>query len=103
MIRTSVSATSTRCAIAAVAASIDPHPLTGRPGERGEHRRRDRLSRDLKCDLGALRINLGLVPDRLEAGDTLPQIGVVQIGYAILDGIVQPLEPGNSNVGSSPR
>ena len=79
--------------VAAVAASVDPHPLSGRSGEPGEHRSGDRLPGALKRGLGALGIDLGLIPGRLEAGDTLPKVWVVQIGYAALDGIVQPLEP----------
>jgi len=79
--------------VAAVAAAIDAHVFTGRPGELGEHRRGDRLPGTLKGGLGARGIDLGLIPCRLEAGDALPQIGVVQFGYAVLDGIVQPLEP----------
>ncbi len=79
--------------VAAVAASIDAHPLTGRPAELGEHRWGDRLPGALKGGLGALGIDLGLVPSCLEACDTLPEVWVVQIGYAVFDGIVQPLEP----------
>jgi len=79
--------------VAAVAASIYPHPLTSRPGEPGKHRSCDRLPGALKRGLGAFGIDLGLIPGRLEAGDTLPQVWVVQIGYATLDGIVKPLEP----------
>ncbi len=74
--------------VAAVAAPFDPHPLTGRPGEPGKHRSGDRLPGALKRGLGAFGIDLGLIPGRLEAGDTLPQVWVVQIGYAALDGIV---------------
>ena len=79
--------------VATVLTPVDPHPLTGGPGKRGEHRRGNRLSRALKRGLGALGIDLGLIPGRLEAGDTLPQIGVFQIGYTALDGVVQLLEP----------
>jgi hypothetical protein len=79
--------------VAAVAASIDAHPLTGRPGKPGEHRRGDRLPGTLKRGLGALGIDLGLISGRLEAGDTFLQVWVIQIGYAAFDGIVQPLEP----------
>src|SRR5665213_1436596 len=79
--------------VAAVAASVDPHPLTGRLGEPGEHRSGDYLPGALQRGLGAFGIDLGLIPSRLEASDTLPQVRVVQIGYAALDGIVQPLEP----------
>ena len=79
--------------VAAVAASIDAHLLTGRPGKPGEHRRGDRLPGTLKRGLGALGIDLGLVPGGLEACDALPEVWVVQIGYAVFDGVVQPLEP----------
>src|SRR5665213_3560148 len=79
--------------VAAVAVSVDPHPLTGRSSEPSEHRSGDHLPGALKRGLGAFGIDLGLVPSRLKAGDTLLQVWVVQIGYAALDSIVQPLEP----------
>ncbi len=79
--------------VAAIAASIDPHPLTSRPGEPGKQRSCDRMPGALKRGLGAFGVDLGLIPDRLEAGDTLAQVWVTQIGYAALDRIVKPLEP----------
>lgn len=79
--------------VAAGGRPFNPHPLASRPGGLGEHRSSDDLTCTLHSGLGASGIDLGLIPGRLEAGDTLPQIWVVQIGYAALDGIVQPLEP----------
>ena len=79
--------------VTAVAASVDPHSLTGGASEPGKHRCGDGLSGALKRGLGAFGIDLGLIPGRLEACDTRLQVWVVQIGHAALDGLVQPLEP----------
>ena len=43
--------------------------------------------------LGALGVGLGLIADGLQAGDAVLQRRVVQIGDAVLDGVVEPLEP----------
>ena len=80
--------------VAAIAATVDPDPLARRPGELLDHRGRDRLLPGaFHHRVGALGVGLGLIADRLQAGDALLQRRVVQIGDAGLDGVIEPLEP----------
>jgi hypothetical protein len=50
------------------------------------------LSRAFQCGLGTHGVGLGLIPDRLQTGETFLQTRVVQIGDTGLDGVVEPLE-----------
>ena len=79
---------------AAIAAAVDPDALAGGPGEFLDHGGRDRLlARAFRHRLGAVGVGLGLIADRLQAGDALLQRRVVQVGDADLDGVIEPLEP----------
>ena len=79
--------------IAAITAAIDPHALAGRSGELPDHGGGDGLlARTFQHGLAAFGISFGLVPNGFEAGDTLLQRRVVQIGDARLDGVIEPLE-----------
>ena len=78
--------------VAAIAAG-QAHTLTCGVGELSQHRRGDRL---LACAFQhgsrAVGIDPRLVADGLEAGDTVLEVRVVQVGDAALDGVVKPLE-----------
>ncbi len=68
--------------IAAVAAAIDAHPLTGRGRESLHHLRRDGLR--------PFGIGLGLVAERAQALDAVFQRRVIQIGHTGLYSVVEP-------------
>ncbi|MEI9992648.1 MAG: hypothetical protein WDM86_21775 [Rhizomicrobium sp.] len=80
--------------VATVATTLDPHTLPRRPGELADHLRRDRLlAGAFEHGLSALGVCLRLIASCLEAGDTVSQRRVAQIGHARLDGVIEPLEP----------
>jgi len=59
-----------------------------------DHGRRDSLlPRAFRRRLGAVGIGLGLIANALQAGDTVLQRRVVQIGDTVFDGVIEPLEP----------
>ena len=80
--------------VAAIAATVNPHPLAGGAGEFFDHGRRDRLlPRAFRHRLGTFGVGLRLIADGLEASYAILERRVVQIGDAGLDGVIKPLEP----------
>ena len=80
--------------VATVTTALDPHTLPCRPGELAHHLRRDcLLAGAFEDGLSALGICLRLIARCLEAGDTVSQRRVAQIGHARLDGVIEPLQP----------
>lgn len=80
--------------IAAVAAVLSPHSFAGRPGECFEGLRCDARPGALDRILGALCVGASLIPDRLQLRNSVLQHRVGEIGAAVLDRIVNPLELG---------
>ena len=80
--------------IAAVAAAIGPHSLAGCPGKRLEGLWRDGRAGAINRVLGPLSVKAGLVARGPQFTNAVLQHGVGEIGDAILDRIVKPLEFG---------
>jgi len=80
--------------IAAVAASLGPHPLAGRPGKGLERLWCDSRSGAFDRILGPLCVKAGLVARGLQFADAILQHGIGEIGDTVLDGIIEPLEFG---------
>ena len=80
--------------IAAITAGLSPHALAGLPGEGLQGLRCDSRSRAIDRFLGALCVSAGLIADGLELGNAVLQHWVGEIGNAVLDGVVEPLELG---------
>ena len=78
--------------IAAVAAAIAPHALAGGPGKCLESLRCDRRSATFNRILGPLSVKAGLVARGLQFSDAVLQHGIGEIGDAVPDRIVEPLE-----------
>jgi hypothetical protein len=76
--------------VASVAASGSPHPAPRGFGEGGARRRCDGLAGAIEHGRRAVSIDLRL---SARVADPLLQALVVQLGDAVLDGIVQALEP----------
>jgi hypothetical protein len=92
------SATSTRWASARMCSRRDPPPSihirSRRACELADHCRRDRLlGWAFEHSPGTFGVCPRLIASRLEAGDTVLQHRVVQIGHARPDGVIEPLEP----------
>ena len=76
------------------AAVVGPHSLAGCPGKRSESLRHDGRPGPINRILGPLCVKAGLVACCFEFGDTVLQLGIREIGNAILDGVVEPPEFG---------
>jgi len=70
-------------------AATYPHALSGGCGKGLHHGGRNRLvPHACQRRRGAFRLGLGVIPDRLQAGDALRQGGVVRICHAAFDSVV---------------
>ena len=79
--------------IAAIAAAREANALAGFLGENGDMVRRDRHAETLGGLAGALGVGPGLIGGDFQFGNALPQSGIVEVGDARLDGVIEPLEP----------
>src|SRR3981189_3715586 len=80
--------------VAAIAATFGAHPFASLLGECFERLRRDARTEPFYGVLGSLCVSAGLVADRLELGNSVLQHRVGEIGDAVLDRVVEPLEFG---------
>ncbi|WP_366145826.1 hypothetical protein [Bradyrhizobium sp.] len=80
--------------VAAVAAAVGPHPLAGCPGKGLEGLWRDGRAAAINRLLGPLCVKACLISRGLQFSDAVLQHRIRQIGDAVLDGVVQPLEFG---------
>ncbi|MGB3866950.1 MAG: hypothetical protein WBA29_15115 [Xanthobacteraceae bacterium] len=99
MMRISSSATSTRWGersqvIPPIAAALEAQPGAGGVGKVVDHVEADGLTAGaVERRLGSLGVGLGLIPNRLEAGDALFRHPVVLIDHTGLDGVKEPVDP----------
>src|SRR6267143_2633061 len=80
--------------IAAVATAIGSHPLAGCPGKGLEGLWRDGRAGAINRFLGPLCVKAGLIARGHQFTDAVLQQGIGEIGDAVLDGVVKPLEFG---------
>ncbi|WP_033074000.1 hypothetical protein [Sphingopyxis sp. MWB1] len=78
--------------LAMIAAALDSHPLARGGRKLRQHVRRERLlARRTERGGYALRVGLGLIARRLERCDAILEVGIVQVGNAVLDSVEEPL------------
>jgi hypothetical protein len=80
--------------VAPVAAAVCTHALAGLPGECFESLWRDARPKPIERTLSPLCVSTGLIANRLQLGNAILQQRIREIGDAVLDGVVQPLEFG---------
>jgi hypothetical protein len=80
--------------ITVVAAALGPHALARRPGACLEGLRCDARRESFQRSLGPLCVSAGLIADSLQLRNAALQHRVGEIGNAVLDGVVEPLELG---------
>jgi hypothetical protein len=80
--------------IATVAAALGSHPSAGLPGECFERLGRDARTAPFDGVLDPLCVSVSLIADRRELRNSVLQHRVGEIGDAVLDRVVEPLEFG---------
>lgn len=80
--------------VAAIASTVQAHPLPGGLGEGFQHFGCDAaVGCAVEQRASAVRIGPGLIAGSLECGDSVLEVGVIQIGNAGLNGIVETFQP----------
>ena len=78
--------------VAAVTATGQPDARPGGIGKGFEQRRCDGGACTFQTDLGAVSVDLGLIPHGFESGNSVLERPVVQISNPGFDGVVEALE-----------
>ena len=78
--------------VAAVTAAGNPYAFASRRGELPHHGRCDGLLPGaFEGGCRPFRIGLCLIAGRFQAGDTILERRVVQVGHTAFDGVIEPL------------
>jgi len=83
---------SERAEVIAAVAALGAHALAGLPGECFEDVRCNARPEPFERTLGPLCVGVGLIADGLELRNAVLEHRVREIGNAVLDRVVEPLE-----------